>query len=244
MKKKLISFVIAVCSIVLLLTVSAFALEEGQTPGENYDTSDLPCYGSGGCTYGEGCPNCSAYDSGYIDGRADGDAYYKDYYSPEEKDEAVAEETANILDEFLESEEFKALLQSAKDGAVQDYKDNEGQAAIDAAFDEGHESGYNSGYDAGAATVDYVYKKGYADGQANFRGSELYATELTEYFTNGFYLAFDEAYLDGYNEGVKYQINPGQIVALILVLLLIAVLFVVFSVVMYKTRKKRKGKKR
>ena len=89
-------------------------------------------------------------------------------------------------------------------------------------------------------TYDFVYKKGYADGQANFRGSELYATELTEYFTNGFYLAFDEAYLDGYNEGVKYQINPGQIVALIFVLLLIAVLFVVFSVVMYKTRKKRK----
>lgn len=244
MKKKLISFIFAVCSIVLILTASSFALEEGQTPGEAFDKSDLPCYSSGGCTNGDSCPTCSAYESGYVDGRADSDSYYKDYVSPDELDNKVAEETVDILDKFLKSEEFEALLESAKNSAVQDYKDNEGQDLIDAAFNDGYGSGYTSGYDSGVATNEYIYRKGYADGQANFRGSELYATELTEYFKNGFYLAFDEAYVDGYNEGLKYQINPGQIVGLILALLFIAVLFVIFSVVMYKSRKKRKVRRK
>lgn len=244
MKKKLISFIFAVCSIVLILTVSAFALEEGQTPGEAYDKTNLPCFGSGGCVNGESCSTCSAYDNGYVDGRADSDSYYKDYIAPDQLQEEVAEETANILQEFLESKEFQDMLQSVKDNAVQQYKDTDGQDLIDKAFDEGHESGYNLGYDKGVATNEHIYRKGFADGQANYRGSELYANELTEYFKNGFYLAYDEAYVDGYNEGVKYQINPGQIVGLMFSLLFIAVLFVICSVFVYKSRKKKKVRRK
>ena len=257
MKKRLISFLFAFCAVLICLSISVFASEEKPWEDVNSYYGDSKVSESTGSDHKshtslDNCDYCNGYDTGYYDGAHAGyesgyyssEIKYNGYYSPEEKDQAVAEETANILDEFLQSEEFEALLQSAKDGAVQAYKDNEGQAAIDAAFDEGHVSGYNSGYDAGAATVNYVYKKGYADGQANFRSSEYYINEIVEYFKNGFNLGYDDAYIEGYNEGVKYQINPGQIVSLVLVLLFIAVLFVVFSVVMYKTKKKRKGKKR
>ena len=173
MKKKLISFIFAVCSIVLLLTVSTFATEalsEEEPWKELTDYyGDSKDYGSGydhrNCLSSSGCEYCYGYDRGYYDGAHAG--YDLGYVAgTADKDEAVAEETANILQEFLESEEFQAMLQSVKDNAVQQYKDTEGQDLIDAAFDEGHESGYNSGYDKGVATNEHIYRKGYAQGQA------------------------------------------------------------------------------
>ncbi len=171
----------------IILAISAFAYEvpeqyEGTNYGASYNTDhDNDC-----CPYpqGTGVEHPTHYDEGYSDGFKDG----------LESDGLSEDEKQAFLEQYHDSDEFKALLAQA----VNDYK---------ASSQFGEDMKNTAEYQGAIVSA---YQNGYNAGQEDYKGSDSYRNDLYAQYENGVNSGYNLGYNSGYFEAEEKLYDKGM----------------------------------